>query len=111
MCICPELRGKGYGLALLKAAEALTLLVGEKEVYLHVRVQVQTAASQPHETDERRITHHAALSPPTHFPDVQDKPAAALYAKGGYRRVAGDSFLVRLVGLDQRTLLWRQIAD
>lgn len=40
----------------------------------------------------------------------QDKPAAALYAKAGYRPQAEDSILVRVVGLDRRYLLQKTIS-
>jgi tagatose-1,6-bisphosphate aldolase len=40
---------------------------------------------------------------------VQDLPAAALYSKAGYEEVASDSFLVRLLALDQRRLMRKRI--
>lgn len=32
-----DLRGRGYGLALLQAAEQLVAALGEREIYLHLR--------------------------------------------------------------------------
>lgn len=37
MAISPDLRGRGYGFALLQAAEALVAQLGETELYLHLR--------------------------------------------------------------------------
>ena len=37
MATHPAHRGRGYGFALLKAAEALVVQLGEREVYLHLR--------------------------------------------------------------------------
>ncbi|PSC76924.1 acyl-N-acyltransferase [Micractinium conductrix] len=44
MATHPAHRGRGYGFALLKAAEALVVQLGEREVYLHLRVQDEPAA-------------------------------------------------------------------
>lgn len=44
MAISPDLRGRGYGFALLQAAEALVAQLGETELYLHLRVQDEPAA-------------------------------------------------------------------
>lgn len=40
---------------------------------------------------------------------VQDMPAARLYKRAGYDEVASDSFLVRLLAIDQRRLLRKRL--
>lgn len=40
---------------------------------------------------------------------VQDAPAARLYEKAQFEEVAADSFLVRLLGWDQRRLMRKRL--
>ncbi|KAI3438720.1 hypothetical protein D9Q98_001140 [Chlorella vulgaris] len=77
MAIDPQQRNRGYGTALLQAAETLVSQLGESEIYLHLR--------------------------------VQDLPAAQLYKKAGYEEVAADSFLIRLLAIDQRRLMRKRL--
>ncbi|KAL4859982.1 hypothetical protein ACK3TF_000213 [Chlorella vulgaris] len=69
MAIDPQQRNRGYGTALLQAAETLVSQLGE----------------------------------------VQDLPAAQLYKKAGYEEVAADSFLIRLLAIDQRRLMRKRL--
>lgn len=48
-------RGRGYGLALLRAAEELVVEVGQADVYLHLRVQDAPAAALYHKAGYRQL--------------------------------------------------------
>ncbi len=145
MAVAEAHRRRGYGLALLTAAEALVRALGENEIYLHTRwvpgfglgwrhldkasvdadcvhSAVWASGMDCKQGAERYwlMSSHESCAPPIpnkgqipthHVPPcrVQDKPAQLMYAKAGYEEVAADTFLVKLLGLDQRRLLRKRL--
>lgn len=123
MATAPAHRGRGYGLALLQAAEQLVAEVGESQIYLHLRLappalprsyvpcSAHDCSLPPLLWQDGGGTSPRDRGPPVRSPlslafnRVQDAAAARLYQKAGYQQVAADSFLVRLLGLDQRRLM------
>ena len=135
MAVSEAHRRRGHGLALLRAAEVLVGSLGESEIYLHTRqappfsflgalrssaacraaawgcaglVGLHTAARLLPVTRMLDLTV-APCVPACPACRVQDVPAQLLYAKAGYEEVAADTFLVRLLGLDQRRLLKKRL--
>lgn len=128
MATAVEHRGQGHGLALLQAAEQLVAALGEREMYLHLRcgraggraggwLLAEEAGTRPALRSSRRPTLPArrrsspAPNPPARLRccRVQDTPAARLYEKARFEQVAADSFLVRLLGWDQRRLMRKRL--
>ena len=105
-------RGNGYGLLLLQAAERLVVSLGETDIFLHLRwaplpwiAGPSLSRCRDHSCSALTCPLHCPLPSPPPVCRVQDVPAARLYEKAGYRQVAADIVLVRLLGLDQRRLM------